>query len=104
MAGHAKVAGEASIRTAENLRRIRKQQKLSYAELSRRLREAGHPIGDTGLLKIEKGERRVDVDDLVGLAEALGMDPSVLLGSAPCETCYGEPPWGFTCGTCGEQG
>lgn len=64
---------------AENLKQIRGGRGLSYAELARRLKELGHPILDTGLMKIEKGERRVDVDDLVALALALGVNVSSLL-------------------------
>lgn len=67
------------MRTADNLRRIRQERGLSYAELSRRLTGIGHPILDTGLLKIEKGDRRIDIDDLVALAVALGTTPNRLL-------------------------
>ena len=34
---------------------------------------------DTGITKTEKGDRRVDVDDLTALALALGVTPNVLL-------------------------
>jgi transcriptional regulator with XRE-family HTH domain len=67
------------MRAAENLRRVRQERGLSYAELSRRLRGIGHPILDTSLLKIEKGDRRIDVDDLVALAVALEVTPNRLL-------------------------
>jgi transcriptional regulator with XRE-family HTH domain len=79
MAGRAKEAGPSSVRVAANLRHIRQQRGLSYAELARRLVALGHPILDTGLMKIEKGERRVDVDDLVALALALGITPNRLI-------------------------
>ena len=52
---------------------------LSYAELARRLAALGHPILDTGLMKIEKGHRRVDVDDLMALALALDVTTNRLL-------------------------
>lgn len=84
MAGRIREPGPTSMRTAENLRRIRQQRGFSYAELARRLAKIGHPIIDTGLLKIEKGDRRVDVDDLVALAVALGTTPNRLL-LPPCE-------------------
>jgi transcriptional regulator with XRE-family HTH domain len=64
---------------AANLRRIRRDHELTTAMLSRRLSEIGHPIADTGITKIEKGQRRVDVDDLVALAVALGVTPNTLL-------------------------
>jgi transcriptional regulator with XRE-family HTH domain len=79
MAGHAREPGPSSVRVAANLRRIRQERGLSYAELARRLAAVGHPILDTGLIKVEKGERRVDVDDLVALAVALGTTPNRLL-------------------------
>lgn len=79
MAGRAKELGPTSVRVAANLRRIRQELGLSYAELARRLTTAGHPIIDTGLMKIEKGDRRVDVDDLVALAVALETTPNKLL-------------------------
>jgi transcriptional regulator with XRE-family HTH domain len=52
---------------------------MSTAALSARLTELGQPIQDTGITKIEKGDRRVDVDDLVALAVALGVTPNALL-------------------------
>ncbi|HZR53647.1 MAG TPA: helix-turn-helix transcriptional regulator [Streptosporangiaceae bacterium] len=104
MAGRTREPGPISIRTAENLRRIRLERGLSYAELARRLARIGHPILDTGLLKIEKGDRRVDVDDLVALALALGVTPNRLmlpdvdLPGAPAEAglteiVKGRPSW-----------
>jgi transcriptional regulator with XRE-family HTH domain len=79
MAGRAKEPGPTSVRTAANLKQIRQERGVSYAELARRLRSLLHPILDTGVMKIEKGERRVDVDDLVALALALGVTPNRLI-------------------------
>jgi transcriptional regulator with XRE-family HTH domain len=72
--------GIASQRVARNIRILRQYRNLSYAELARRLAAAGHPILDTGLMKLEKGDRRVDVDDLTALAEALQVEACALLG------------------------
>lgn len=52
---------------------------MSTAALSSRLAELGQPIQDTGITKIEKGDRRVDVDDLIALALALDVTPNALL-------------------------
>jgi 8-oxo-dGTP diphosphatase len=41
---------------------------------------AGQPVLDTGILKTEKGDRRVDVDELVAFAAVLGTSPNELLG------------------------
>lgn len=79
MAGIKKEQGPSSERVAAAVLRIRRERGLSYAELARRLATLGHPILDTGLMKIEKGHRRVDVDDLMALAVALDVTPNLLL-------------------------
>lgn len=58
---------------------LRKRQNLTYAELSRRTERAGRRIPEQGLRHIELGQRRVDVDDLASLAEALGVEPVVFI-------------------------
>ena len=63
----------------ENLKELRDARGLSYRELSDRLRELGRPIPTLGLSRIEKGNRRVDADDLVALAIALRVNPAALL-------------------------
>jgi transcriptional regulator with XRE-family HTH domain len=55
------------------------ERRLSYAELSRRLADLGREIPPLGLRRIESGDRRVDADDLVALALALGVSPLALL-------------------------
>lgn len=62
-----------------NLERLRKLRHLSYKELSDLLAAGGRKIPTLGLSRIEKGERRVDADDLVALAVALDVNPSALL-------------------------
>ncbi|MBF6286919.1 helix-turn-helix domain-containing protein [Nocardia cyriacigeorgica] len=62
-----------------NVARLRDELRLTYPELSRRLEDLGRPIPVLGLSRIEKGERRVDADDLVALALALGVSPITLL-------------------------
>jgi hypothetical protein len=52
---------------------------MTTADLSRRLTAAGQPIADTGITRIEKGDRKVDVDDLAALAVVLGCSPARLL-------------------------
>lgn len=63
----------------ENLRRLRERKKLTYVALSELLDEVGRPIPVLGLRRIERGERRVDADDLVALAVALNVSPAALL-------------------------
>ncbi len=52
---------------------------MSTTRLSAALKELGQPIPPTGITRIEKGERRVDADDLVALAIALRVTPDALL-------------------------
>lgn len=62
-----------------NVERIRKAQGLTYKELSDRLAANGRPIPTLGLSRIDRGERRIDADDLVALAVVLGVNPNALL-------------------------
>jgi 8-oxo-dGTP pyrophosphatase MutT (NUDIX family) len=62
-----------------NLKDLRDARRLTYRELADRLAALGRPIPTLGLSRIEKGTRRVDADDLVALAIALGVNPSALL-------------------------
>lgn len=71
--------GTVSERVARNLRDLREQRRYTVRTLSARLGELGHPIAPSGITKIEQGHRRVDVDDLVALALALGVSPNRLL-------------------------
>jgi transcriptional regulator with XRE-family HTH domain len=86
---------------AENIRRLRAMRVMTYVALSRRLAVIGRPIPVLGLRRIEQGERRVDADDLVALAEVLGVEPVQLLAAPACNACYGAPAYGFTCNECG---
>ena len=62
---------------AANVRLAREAQGLSYAELARRTRGT---LTEISLRRIEQFERRIDVDDLWSLTEALGVgDPTALL-------------------------
>jgi transcriptional regulator with XRE-family HTH domain len=64
---------------AAQIRWERDRKHLSLQALSERLAALGRPILPSGLSKIEQGDRRVDVDDLVALADALGTVPGALL-------------------------
>ena len=62
---------------AANTKRLRGA--MPYTELSARLKALGRDIPTWGLRKIESGGRRVDTDDLMALAAALGVSPVTLL-------------------------
>lgn len=77
MAATSKPVGIVGGRVAGNLRFQRRE--VSTYELSRRLRDVGWPIASSGITRIESGERRVSVDDVVALAVALGITPNQLM-------------------------
>jgi hypothetical protein len=82
---------------AANIETLLESQNLSYAELSRRLDKLGRPIAPLGLTRIRDHKRRVDVDDLVALALALGVSPTTLLlpasdGSTQAGAAGGKVP------------
>ena len=74
-----------------NIRRIRELQKMSLQDVSDRLTRLGRPIARSGLSKIESGDRRVDVDDLVAIAAALSVTPNRLLKTPDNSPMAGFP-------------
>ncbi|MBI2700043.1 MAG: helix-turn-helix transcriptional regulator [Mycobacterium sp.] len=80
MVGKEPDIGPTARTVANNLNRLRADQKMNYTELSERLEaRAGWTINAVGIRRIESGERRVTPDDLVALALALGVSPVTLL-------------------------
>ena len=79
MATNAVVKGPTAERVASNVKALRLERRLTLAELADRMTRVGRPILVTGLSKLESGDRRVDVDDLVALAIALEVTPNRLL-------------------------
>ncbi|WP_153453819.1 helix-turn-helix domain-containing protein [Streptomyces smaragdinus] len=63
----------------QNIKNFREGKRITFAELSTRLADLGRPIPVLGLRRIERGERRVDVDDLIALSLALNASPGRLL-------------------------
>lgn len=64
---------------AVNVKRLREDQRLAFTDLAAILSKIGKPIPTLGLRHIEADKRRVDSDDLVALAVALGVSPVTLL-------------------------
>lgn len=62
---------------AANIKRLRGT--MQYKQLAEKLAEIGRPIAELGLRKIESGERKVDVDDLMAFAIVFGVSPLTLL-------------------------
>lgn len=91
MAGK-KIEMSATGRTvAKNITRYRKSKGMTYTELSKRLAAAGRDVSPLAVRRIEEQGRRVDVDDLIAIAAALGERPNTLLfpdvdeSSSQCE-------------------
>lgn len=51
---------------------------MSTYDIAARLADIGWPIAQTGVARIETGQRRVDVDDLLALASVLNVSPNRL--------------------------
>jgi len=64
---------------AENIRRLRQANGYTTARLAEKAREHGAHMAPTTITKIEKCTRRLTVDELTAIAEALGEPPSRLL-------------------------
>jgi len=63
----------------ENVRRARVAAGLSSHELAHRVTGVGLPLTESALLRLEGGEDRLGVDELIALGLALGMPPAMLL-------------------------
>lgn len=71
--------GPSGVTVARNVKRLMESRGLTYVALAERLDSIGRPIPTLGLRKIVGLTRRVDADDLVALAVALGVTPVTLL-------------------------
>lgn len=71
--------GEAGGCVAAAVAAHRQRRGWEQRQLAERVSAAGRPMSASVLGKVESGVRRVDVDDLVALAAALGVSPSRLL-------------------------
>ncbi|MEV5354361.1 helix-turn-helix transcriptional regulator [Streptomyces sp. NPDC052693] len=75
--------GPAGIRAARNIEILRTERGLPQRELAARVTALGRPMSNTMLSRIERAQRRCDIDDLVALAQALHVPvPALLRGPA----------------------
>jgi transcriptional regulator with XRE-family HTH domain len=79
MARRAIEIGAVGRRVAENLTRLRERRRLSQEALAGLVQRLGRPMSGPVVSKTEQLDRRVDVDDLVALAVALGVSPNRVL-------------------------
>ncbi|MFK0155383.1 helix-turn-helix domain-containing protein [Streptomyces sp. NPDC090493] len=77
--------GEAGEHVAAAIARHRQRRSWDQVHLAELVTVAGRPMSASVLGKIESGGRRVDVDDLVAIAEALGVAVARLLPGAAAE-------------------
>jgi transcriptional regulator with XRE-family HTH domain len=80
----------------ENLRRVRAALGLSASGLAHRMTKLGLAFDESWLARLEAGEQRITVDELVALGLALGTPPALLLaplnlGSLLCVDTQGRP-------------
>lgn len=78
-----KVTEPIGSRIGRTVRRLRHERGLDLRRLAEQLAEEGRPISLAQLSKLELGQRRVDVDDLVAIAVVLNVTPSQLLMPEP---------------------
>lgn len=105
--------GELTKQTAATVRDLREKRRWTTDDLSRRLTEAGYPLAQSGVVRLESGGRRITVDDLEALSAVFGVHPAALISSGapltdPCGI-YGHSydprtitgPGPRTCNDCG---
>jgi transcriptional regulator with XRE-family HTH domain len=63
----------------DNVQLLCKERRLSMRRLAAELDAIGRPIPALGLARVQRAERRVDVDELAALAAVLGVTPDALL-------------------------
>lgn len=66
-------------RFGENVRAVRELRGWSQAELSAALADGGHPMSVKVLSRLERGDRRAQVDDLLPLCRALEVTVDFLI-------------------------
>ncbi|MFJ8842950.1 helix-turn-helix domain-containing protein [Streptomyces cyaneofuscatus] len=85
MASRTYRAGAAAEHTARTVAAEREARGWEQRELAERLTQAGRPMTQPIVSRIESGTRRVDVDDLTALAAVFGVSPAVLLPAAEAD-------------------
>ncbi|XUL89214.1 helix-turn-helix domain-containing protein [Streptomyces galilaeus] len=75
--------GPAGMQAARAIEILRSGRGLSQRQLADRVTALGHPMSNTMLSRIERAQRRCDIDDLIAIAEALHVPASALLPGRP---------------------
>jgi hypothetical protein len=66
----------------------KRRDNMSQAELGRRMREAGYPLDKAAVLRIEKGERGISLDEALAFASVLAAVPAQMLTPPGDEFVY----------------
>lgn len=95
---------------ARNIHLLRDARGMTQQRLAEAATTAGHRMERATVANIERGVhtnqmslRPITIDELCALADALGVPVDRLITAAPCDTCQGAPPRGFTCTECGNS-
>lgn len=72
--------GKTGETVSQKVKEMRGIRRFTLRDLSEKMAEIGHPLSAATLSEIERGVRRVDVDELAALADALDTDAYRLLG------------------------
>lgn len=68
-----------SLAVGRNVRALRKRNGWNWSELSRQLEKVGRWLAPTPIQRLERGERRVNVDDLTAFARVFNVSVTDLL-------------------------
>ncbi|MFD5231378.1 helix-turn-helix domain-containing protein [Streptomyces qaidamensis] len=85
MAARSLEIGPAGMRAARTIEILPTERGLSQPELAARVTAIGRPMTNTMLSRIERAQRRCDIDDIVALAQALRISPLALLQETRAE-------------------
>lgn len=88
-----------------NLRAYRTARGHSVQKIADQMTERGVAIERTVLANFESGRRQnISIAEVTALADVLGVTINDLIDdNGPCTTCYGSPPEGFICRSCGTE-
>ncbi|MFI8204824.1 helix-turn-helix domain-containing protein [Streptomyces sp. NPDC085937] len=79
MAARSLEIGTAGMHAARTIEKLRTECGLGQRQLAAQRTALGRPMSNTMLSRIERAQRRCDIDDLVAIAEALHVSPLTLL-------------------------
>ncbi|MFD5129765.1 helix-turn-helix domain-containing protein [Streptomyces olindensis] len=85
MAARSLEIGPSGTRAARTIEILRTERGLAQRELAARVTAIGRPMTNTMPSRIERAQRRCDIDDLVALAQALRISPLALLQETRAE-------------------